>query len=841
MILAIETSCDETAAALVTADGEVRSSVVASQADLHARYGGVVPEVASRRHLELVVPVIREALDAAGAGLADVERVAVTQGPGLVGALLVGISAAKAIAWARRLPLVPVDHLDGHVASLALAPAPLEPPFLACSRAAATPCCWRSTRTAPRGGSASTLDDAAGEAFDKGARLLGLGYPGGAAIDRLAREGDRGGVRVSRGARSRARLLVLGSQDRAPVRGARPRRRGRGRRADLAASYQRAIVRALSGRARQAAEETGLERLAVVGGVAANSGLRAALPEATFAPLSLCTDNAAMIALSRALRDARSRTPSTLPWMRIPRSAGRLAVAPSSWPSPPAVAAAQERTAPPSGAEGWQGLLGSRPVPQLGGRWIVVLRARSLADRVARAGGVAGEAQMKSWTATARIAQKRMLARLAFKGAPVQPEHEYVRVAERLRRLDRHRSALGDRARPGCRRRLPGAGRLPAATDTTAPRRSIGPAAAAESTSASQASTARASRSRSLDTGVDFDHPFIGDALLPGIDIVDPGGLAEPGESPTEAGRLERHGTELAGLVVGSDGPAGLHGVAPKAFLRPIRVAGWQPDATGGVSIYSRTDQVLAGLEAAVDPNHDGDAHDAARIALVGLVEPFVSFADAPLARAAAGALALDTLVVAPAGNDGPAGSELRERGRSGGRRRRRSPSPPPTRVGAARPRTSSSAPGCACCSSGEQPLGGAVVARGTATAPSSRSGHGGRRGRGAGRLPAAVRRERRQPGGRHRAAASAGAADARSGAGARRRGRAGRARRRAAPGRRARDRGAARSARARPPPAVAPRCVPLAAGRPVELASAPQRSTRTRASRRRRRSRPKG
>src|SRR5882762_9217015 len=129
MILGLETSCDETAAALVTEDGEIRANVVASQADLHAPYGGVVPEGASRRHLELVAPVIREALDRAGATLEDVDRVSVTRGPGLIGALLVGVSVAKSLAWSRRLPLVPVDHLDGHVASLYLQPAPVDPPF----------------------------------------------------------------------------------------------------------------------------------------------------------------------------------------------------------------------------------------------------------------------------------------------------------------------------------------------------------------------------------------------------------------------------------------------------------------------------------------------------------------------------------------------------------------------------------------------------------------------------------------------------------------------------------------------------------------------------------------
>src|SRR5258705_13451891 len=130
LILGLETSCDETAAALVTGDGEIRANVVASQADLHAQYGGVVPEVASRRHLELVAPVIREAFMEAGATLDDVDRVAVTQGPGLIGALLVGLAAAKAIAWSRRLPLHPVDHLDGHIASLYLQPDPVAPPFL---------------------------------------------------------------------------------------------------------------------------------------------------------------------------------------------------------------------------------------------------------------------------------------------------------------------------------------------------------------------------------------------------------------------------------------------------------------------------------------------------------------------------------------------------------------------------------------------------------------------------------------------------------------------------------------------------------------------------------------
>ena len=297
MILGIETSCDETAAALVTEEGEIRSSVVSSQAELHARYGGVVPEVASRRHLELVTPVIREALAEAGSSLADVDRVAVTQGPGLIGALLVGLAAAKAVAWSRRLPLVPVDHLDGHVASLYLQPEPLEPPFLCLLASGGHTMLLDVHSHTERKVLGSTLDDAAGEAFDKGARLLGLGYPGGREIDRLARDGDPGaydfpvarvpGLDFSFSGLKTALLYAVRDLSEEEL---------AARRADLAASYQHAIVRALVERVREAAEQTASRQVAIVGGVAANSALRAALPEAAAAPLALCTDNAAMIA-----------------------------------------------------------------------------------------------------------------------------------------------------------------------------------------------------------------------------------------------------------------------------------------------------------------------------------------------------------------------------------------------------------------------------------------------------------------------------------------------------------------------------------------------------------------
>jgi N6-L-threonylcarbamoyladenine synthase len=297
LILGIETSCDETAVALVTQDGDVRANVVASQAELHARYGGVVPEVASRRHLELAAPVLTEALERGKATLDDVEAVAVTHGPGLIGALLVGLSAAKALAWSRRLPLHPVDHLHGHVASLFLRPEPLEPPFL-CLLASGGHTLLLDVRShAGYESVGTTLDDAAGEAFDKGARLLGLGYPGGAALDRAALKGDPDAYDfpVARVPGFDFSFSGLKTALLYAVRDLEPDELER-RRADLAASYQRAIVRALVERTRAAAAALGIERIAVVGGVAANSELRASLGDAALAPLELCTDNAAMIA-----------------------------------------------------------------------------------------------------------------------------------------------------------------------------------------------------------------------------------------------------------------------------------------------------------------------------------------------------------------------------------------------------------------------------------------------------------------------------------------------------------------------------------------------------------------
>ena len=244
-----------------------------------------------------VFPGGHEALIEADATLDDVDRVAVTQGPGLIGALLVGLAAAKAIAWSRRLPLHPVDHLDGHIASLYLQPDPIELPFL-CLLASGGHTMLVDVRShTEQRLLGTTRDDAAGEAFDKGARLLGLGYPGGREIDLLAKEGDPAaydfpvarvpGLDFSFSGLKTA--LLYATRELGPDELER-------RRADLAASYQRAIVRALVGRVQEAAEQTGAERIAVVGGVAANSELRDALSGAALAPLLLTTDNAAMIA-----------------------------------------------------------------------------------------------------------------------------------------------------------------------------------------------------------------------------------------------------------------------------------------------------------------------------------------------------------------------------------------------------------------------------------------------------------------------------------------------------------------------------------------------------------------
>jgi N6-L-threonylcarbamoyladenine synthase len=305
LVLGIETSCDETGIGIVRGY-TLLADAVASSVDEHARFGGVVPEVASRAHLEALVPTMHRALADAGVALSDVDAIAVTAGPGLAGALLVGVAAAKGYALAADKPLYGVNHLAAHVAVDTLEHGPLPEPAIALLVSGGHSSLLLVDDLAhevePLG---STIDDAAGEAFDKGARMLGLGYPGGSALQRLAEEGDPEafafptaqqvtGLDFSFSGLKTALLYKLRELERADP--ALPARR----RADLAASYQRAIVETLARRVERALERTGIERLALGGGVAANGPLRermrALVPDVDIPPFTLCTDNAAMIA-----------------------------------------------------------------------------------------------------------------------------------------------------------------------------------------------------------------------------------------------------------------------------------------------------------------------------------------------------------------------------------------------------------------------------------------------------------------------------------------------------------------------------------------------------------------
>jgi len=306
-VLGLESSCDETAAAIVDGGTAVRADVVASQNEVHARYGGVVPELASRAHIRNVVPVVQAALERAGAALDEIDGIAVTNAPGLVGALLVGLQTAKAIAWVTGKPLVGVHHLEGHLSAIFLEPDPPPMPHLALIVSGGHTSLVRVDGHGVVVELGATRDDAAGEAFDKGAKLLGLGYPGGAVIDRLAKTGDPKAIEFPRAmtASSTGAEFSFSGLKTALLHHVRAHGVPEGQAlADLCASYQAAIVEVLVRKTRRIARRERLEHVQICGGVAANSGLRAAMRAAGaedgfrvyVPPPGRCTDNAAMIA-----------------------------------------------------------------------------------------------------------------------------------------------------------------------------------------------------------------------------------------------------------------------------------------------------------------------------------------------------------------------------------------------------------------------------------------------------------------------------------------------------------------------------------------------------------------
>ena len=305
-ILAVESSCDETAAAVVVNGRDVRSNVISSQIDIHTLYGGVVPEIASRKHVERIDQVIAQALKDAGTTLEDIDAVAVTYGPGLVGALLVGVAEAKAIAWARNLPLIGVHHIEGHISANYIEHPDLKPPFGCLVVSGGHTHLVRVRDYGEYEILGRTADDAAGEAFDKVARAIGLGYPGGPKIDQAAREGNADAVEFPRGkvrgsvydfSFSGLKSAVLNYLNEKKMKGEKisvP---------DVAASFQRSVVEVLVEHSMAAIDEFGFTEFAIAGGVASNSALRSAMEEACgkrgvkfYRPSPvLCTDNAAMI------------------------------------------------------------------------------------------------------------------------------------------------------------------------------------------------------------------------------------------------------------------------------------------------------------------------------------------------------------------------------------------------------------------------------------------------------------------------------------------------------------------------------------------------------------------
>ncbi|HEX6702645.1 MAG TPA: S8 family serine peptidase [Gaiellaceae bacterium] len=307
----------------------------------------------------------------------------------------------------------------------------------------------------------------------------------------------------------------------------------------------------------------------------------------------------------------------------------------------------------PHSLASWVGLAGGeRPRVAVGQRMLVVLRRASLAARVAAAGGRATGTQERQWTAAVLAGQNLLISRLGLQGVRIRTEFRYARV------LNGFSAPLDARSLTLLERAPEVAGIYPVRTayPATLPQRAFDTAGGHRPTVSLPQFDGRGITIALLDTGVDRAQPFLRGRIAEGVDIVGGSDDALAAAKPDSRSELERHGTEMAGLLVGAGGPEGLAGIAPGASVLPVRVGGWQRDATGAWSIYARSDQILAGLESAVDPNGDGDAHDAARVALVALAAPFAAFDDDPLSRAVAGARRLDTLVVVPAGNDGRAG-----------------------------------------------------------------------------------------------------------------------------------------------------------------------------------------
>ncbi len=307
LMLGIESSCDETAAAVVKDGREVLSNIISSQIDIHKLYGGVVPEIASRKHIEIINQVITEALQAAGVELTDIDGVAVTYGPGLVGTLLVGVAAAKAICWAKDIPLVGVHHISGHISANYIENKDLEPPFLCLVVSGGHSHIVKVTDYGRYEILGRTRDDAAGEAFDKVARVIELGYPGGPKIDKLAKEGDPDAVSFPKAKVNGADLDFSFSGVKTAVLNYVNGCRMKGEeynKADIAASFQKSVVDVLTEHTMAAAEAYGIKKIALAGGVASNSCLRSSFEEACSrrgydfyrpSPI-LCTDNGAMIA-----------------------------------------------------------------------------------------------------------------------------------------------------------------------------------------------------------------------------------------------------------------------------------------------------------------------------------------------------------------------------------------------------------------------------------------------------------------------------------------------------------------------------------------------------------------